>query len=92
VCATEDILPENCETAEDFAKWIDTLSTFQAHLKDSDDLTLSAGELDLIVDAILEEMGVEVDPRTKLYIQDIKVIIQMLLQDESTKASLGITN
>jgi len=88
-CNSKNIAIQECKDAEDFSKWISTLSTFKSYLKDKNTITMEAEEINFIANVILSEMGDKVDPRTKMYIQDIKAVVQMLIVDESTKSSMG---
>ena len=46
-------------------------------------------EIDMMVSDIIDKMGSDVDPRTKLYIQNIKTILSMLMQDVESRALSG---
>ena len=88
-CEESGILPENCDNAEEYEQWISTLSTFEDYLNSSEDITVGAEEIDLMVNVILAEMGDKIDPSTKLYVQDIKTILYMLVQDSETRTLSG---
>jgi Fe-S-cluster formation regulator IscX/YfhJ len=84
-CEEDDIEPANCEDAIDYQRWVTTLSKFESHLEDSNDIGLGAIEIDLISDAVIGEMGDDVDPRTVAYIHDIRIILKMLIREHNGK-------
>jgi len=84
-CAAENVSP--CDVA-DLEKWILALSTFKQHLNDAETLEIGAEEIDLIVNSIIAEMNAS-DPRMRLYIMDIKAVLEMMLRDDETRVLTG---
>ena len=90
-CEEDNIPEEECEDANEFKTWIKIASTFEDVIKDSNDLELTAEEIAVIIDVIIEEMiDEDVDPRTRVYIEDLKDILEMMIKDYQTKAALKL--
>ena len=84
-CAAEGVSP--CDVA-DLEKWILALSTFKQHLVNAETLEIGAEEIDLIVNSIIAEMS-STDPRMRLYIMDIKAVLEMMLRYDETRVLTG---
>jgi len=87
-CDEISIPAEECEDAVDYERWIEILSTFEQHINDADNLTIGVEEISFIIDVIVGEMEDGIDPRAKVYIEDLKVILGMLIQDDIINASM----
>lgn len=88
-CEEDNIPEEECEDSNEFKTWIKIVSTFEDVIEDSNNLELTAEEIAVIIDVVVDEMVDEdVDPRTRVYIEDLKDILEMMIKDYQTQEAL----
>ena len=67
-------------SSEDYQDW--------SKFRSSNSQQINEQEINLIVETILAEMNAT-DPRMKLYIMDIKAVLEMMLRDDETRILTG---
>jgi len=87
-CEEDGTPAEDCTDALAFERWAAVVGTFHQKLIDADTIVIGAEEIDLIVDALVAEMGGHVDHRTLVYIKDIKIVLKMMLRDNEARMTM----